>query len=918
MNTKNIPCKIGFIALMMVLAVAVSCHVHTPNEALYHTAQVAERDILDPLLSDYDHLEEHHGQCLVKVIQPQDNTQVDLDLDALETTDPLIIAAKYPLTSSGYSYFTPLMYAIRLQAMPAVKSMLAAYDTLGKDHKLDKIKFSIPSDIQNTRPPNAGYTALLMALILQNVDVVQLLVANGAPVNMHFDQAVGELGGSTPIHVGVATQNALVVEAMLVRVLQPVDLEVQDSKNGSTPLDLSLSRNYMNVAKCLLKHGADPNRVDHTLGWRPLSRAVLKKDPAMVQLLLSYGANPYLADADAMKTTSLYKTLVQPCTARLDLVQLFFDHVIDACVTDAYGTEVKPDINFRFKDDMTSLHVAVLQGDVELIQLILDLGSDVDPKDASGSTPLHMAIEASSPSIVELLVRYGADMGISNGSGKSYLELATDSDQMAIVKLLIAHGALKHIEVSYVIDLLLLSPLNASSRQAIALYLGSLLEPDKVARFTEIKSQLCQDDADTSDLPTQLLHRLESDYISAVDNDPNPGEKTMLYLAAIRRETRLFRQLIDLGANINVKISAQGHTLLHDAVVEKQDLALVEEILSYPEVNVNQCMYDNSCTALHLAVIQGIGLSEKENTYGKLLSILRRLLSFRRTNVNAKNKDGNTALHFTVMLNRPKMTKAILGHNLVRLNIRNNRGETPLHLALRQNVENNDKMTSDLVWRCFTLLLGHPRTDVNLKNRNGYTPLHIAFAAHRRDLVQLLSAHLTADFNVEDSQGNTPLHNAVEMRSLSLVQRCLARDKTNVNVQNKLGNTPLHLAASANMTSITRALMGRHDIRPNIQNREGDAPIHSVIYCNALSVLPILLSDERVDLNIRDLEGYTPLHLAILYGKQKREAAEMLLRTPRLDLSISDEDGDTALDLAKEYGSEESVISMFLERMSMS
>ncbi|MEN0016633.1 MAG: ankyrin repeat domain-containing protein, partial [Bacteroidota bacterium] len=481
-------------------------------------------------------------------------------------------------------------------------------------------------------------------------------------------------------------------------------------------------------------------------------------------------ANPYLADADTMQTTSLYKALVQPCTVRLNLVQLFFDYVIDACVTDVYETEIKTDINFRFPGGLTSLHVAVLQADIELVQLILDLGSDVDPKDASGSTPLHMAIEAPSPSIVKLLVRYGADI----------------------------------------------------------------------------------------------------------------------------------------------------NTLLCGAITELQNLALVKQILLYPEVNVNYPMYDTGCTALHLAVIQGFDLSEHEKAYNNLLSILRCLLSCPRTNVNAQNKGGNTALHFTVMLNRPKMTKAILRHDLARINIRNNQGEAPLHIALRQAIECHDKVSNDKALQCLSLLLEQPRIAVNLKNRNGYTPLHIAFAAHRRDLVQLLSAHRTVDFNVEDSQGNTLLHRAVEMRSLSLVQRCLARDKTNVNVQNKLGNTPLHLIALGNMSSITRALMERHDIRPNIQNREGAAPIHSVIYCNALSVLSILLSDDRVDLNIRDLEGYTPLHLAILYGRQKREAAEMLLRTPRLDLSISDEDGDTALDLAKEYGSEESLISMFLERMSMS
>ena len=767
-NKNNIQHKTRFVPLMTVLATAVSCHVHTPDEGPYRAVQVVERNILDTLLSDHDRLEEHDGQCLIKVMQPQGMGGLDTAMDALEVTDPLIIAAKYPLVSSVYNYFTPLMYAVSMQSMPAVQRMLAAYDDLDKDQKLSNVQYAIPSDIQNSRPPNAGHTALLLAIIAQDVALARVLVENGAPVNMHFSQAVGELGGSTPVHVGVATKNSTLLETVIVSAWQRVNLEIQDAKNESTPLDLALSRNYMDVAKCLLKYGANPNSIDYISGWRPLSRAVLKKDPGMLELLLSYGANPYLADADAMETTSLYKALVQRCTARLDLVRLFFDYVIDVCATDAHGTEIKPDINFQFKDGMTSLHVAVLQGDIKLVRLILDLGSDVDPTDASGNTPLQLAITTHNRPVVELLLSYGADI----------------------------------------------------------------------------------------------------------------------------------------------------NTLLCDAITERQNLALIKEILSYPEVNVNRPMYDNGCTALHLAVIQGFDLTGREEVYDNLLSILRCLLSCRRTNVNAENKNGNTALHFTIMLDRRAMTEAMLEHHLVKLNIRNHQGEAPLHRALRKAIECKDKANKDKALQCLSLLLKQPRIDVNLKNGHGYTPLHLATAANRPDLLQLLSAHPEADFNAKDSSGNTPLHTAVGMHSLSLVQKCLSDSKTNVNVQNNLGNTPLHLVAPCNIPSIASALMRRSDIQPNIQNWDGDAPIHAVMYCNALKILPILLSDERVNPNTRDMEGYTPLHIAILHGR-KQDAAEMLLQAPRLDLSISNEDGDTPLDLAKEYGTEEPLLSMLLERMAI-
>ena len=768
MHTKNVQLTTGFVPLMIVLAVAASCYVHTPDPASYQQVQDAERKILDSLLSDHDHVEEHNGQCMVKVMQSPGDASLALDTDALEAMDPLIIAAQYPLISPGYSYFTPLMYAIKVQFMPAVRAFLFVYDALSKDHKLEQVQFAIPATIQNTRPTNAGHTALLMGITSQNVDLVRVLVENGASISMHFAQAVGELGGSTPIHVGVATQNSWVLEAMLAGALQPANLEMQDAKNGSTPLDLSLSRSgrYIDVAKCLLKHGANPNSVDRTLGWRPLVRPILAKDLSMVELLLSYGANPYLVNYDIEGTPCLYRALVQVCAVRLDLVRLLFDYVVDACTTDAYGTEIKADINFRFKDGMTPLHVAVLQGDTELVRLILDLGSDVDPTDAVGNTPLHVAIAAPNHSIVEVLLRYGADVSMRDGYGRSPLELATDLDQVQAVKILIAHGAAKYMVGDYVTNFLDL--MSSPSIQEIVLHLQSLLEPDRLARFTELKAQLRQN---THDLPTDFLDRLEAGYISALDNVTNPIEKTMLYWAAVRRETRLFQPLINMGANLNVRISVNSYTLLHNAVAEQRSLALVEKILSYPEINVNQRLEPDSYAPLHLAVMQQSDLSA--SAYDNLENILKCLLSFRKTNVNAQDSYGNTALHFAVRLNRPFMAKEILGHSLVCVNLRNNQGETPLHIALHQSIVGNDEMAKSSALQCVTLLLKHPRIDVNLRNGDGDAPLHMAVKASRTDLIQALLLHPKIDLNVKDSRGNTPSKSAAEIRFLSLVEQLL-------------------------------------------------------------------------------------------------------------------------------------------------
>lgn len=48
--------------------------------------------------------------------------------------------------------------------------------------------------------------------------------------------------------------------------------------------------------------------------------------------------------------------------------------------------ECGTDVNFRDIDKRTALHVAACQGSTDVVQLLLDNGAQVDPKDRWGST----------------------------------------------------------------------------------------------------------------------------------------------------------------------------------------------------------------------------------------------------------------------------------------------------------------------------------------------------------------------------------------------------------------------------------------------------------------------------------------------------------------------------------------------------
>lgn len=72
---------------------------------------------------------------------------------------------------------------------------------------------------------------------------------------------------------------------------------------------------------------------------------------------------------------------------------------------------------------MTPLHWAAKVQDVEILQLLLDFGAEVDLQDFEGATPLHIASDTDSFDCVETLIAHGANPNIRNEFGVKASEL---------------------------------------------------------------------------------------------------------------------------------------------------------------------------------------------------------------------------------------------------------------------------------------------------------------------------------------------------------------------------------------------------------------------------------------------------------------------------------------------------------------
>ncbi|WP_186375957.1 ankyrin repeat domain-containing protein [Hyella patelloides] len=301
-----------------------------------------------------------------------------------------------------------------------------------------------------------------------NIEIVELLINRGAKINSRDGFPFRE----TPLHLAIKKGNINLVELLLskgadanLKTFFPPMTAIQMAtqypeivkllKNYGATVDFAVfnaaSKGDFEVIKEYINEGGNVNATyqqETTL----LHFAASRGHNDIVQLLIDNGANVNAKNQQEV-TPLLYAAQYATVSKNQSTAALLIVH---GAIVDIQSAALLKNIdavrgyleqggnpNAKIKGRMTLLQMAVMSGELEMVQLLLDKGVKIVPRKSFNL--LVTALQRGHIEIFKLLVDYGAKVNsgffFSQIIGFSLLNIAVTSGNIELVQLLIDNGA---------------------------------------------------------------------------------------------------------------------------------------------------------------------------------------------------------------------------------------------------------------------------------------------------------------------------------------------------------------------------------------------------------------------------------------------------------------------------------------------
>ncbi|XP_074866828.1 caskin-1 isoform X2 [Carettochelys insculpta] len=216
------------------------------------------------------------------------------------------------------------------------------------------------------------------------------------------------------------------------------------------------------------------------------------------------------------------------------------------------GSAKRVNVNFQDTDGFSALHHAALNGNTELISLLLEAQAAVDIKDNKGMRPLHYAAWQGKKEPMKMVLKAGSSVNIQSDEGQIPLHLAAQHGHYDVSEML-----LQHQSNPCIVDNCGKTPLDLACEFGRVGVVQLLLSSNMCTALLEPKPGDTTDPNGTSPLHLAAKNG-HIDIIrlllqAGIDINRQTKAGTALHEAALCGKTDVVRLLLDSGINAHIR-----------------------------------------------------------------------------------------------------------------------------------------------------------------------------------------------------------------------------------------------------------------------------------------------------------------------------------------------------------------------------
>lgn len=589
------------------------------------------------------------------------------------------------------------------------------------------------------------------------------------------------------------------------------------------------------------------------------------------------------------------------------------------------------DFEIQDKNGQTPFHMAIKRNFLNGIDLFLEKGVIVNVKDNEGNTPLHSAVLTRNANLVKILINKGAVVKEKDKFGLTCFHMAAYNNDWNVFDVLLQsiNPSISQYDVEVESLKIILSkeyetseendintlihmrndkgetPLHIAVRKAkpnlvaMLLHFGAETDSRNNIRQTPLVIAVINESEQTAEESGQIVKLLVA--TGADVNITYEGQEHLLFSAIRKRNIKIITELLNNGANVEVRQTDTNMTPLIFSAIENLEPEFEHLLESGCEINVRD---DNFTTPLDYVIrnknfnlvekllvkgLQGYSQADIASAISDMFNVdlvqTVDLILNNKFDINMRLEYGKTPLHY--VSNNGQLVE-ILMNNGADIELTDIFGMTPLLTAMKNHMLTKEDEDKDVTGIEALIKRG---ASVIIKDDEGKNLLH--YAVTSRDFVDIVLSK-GGDIEEKDNYGRSPIFSAVDRDDVSALELVLKLG-ANVDVQDSYGKTPLHYSARSGNPALVNILLSS-GANTELKDNEGQTPLFETILIEELednynTVITILI-EKGAFVNATNNLGRT-----VLFYVMNSEVLKKMLNSGG-DVSIKDNNGQTALHLA--------------------